>query len=268
MGQETSVDRERLSAAAIRAVERIAGMVRDLPDTGIPIPGSEWTVGETAAHLAFTNIGLAIMARGLFIPYADGTPEGFAEANAGSLEGYPDRDGAVLAGRIVDGMRAFLAEAAAQPPGRLYETPMGTMDMDTFASYALTHNLMHGCAIADGLGAPYPFEPDHAAMVWPFLAHAIPLMLDRGAAGGLDATIELRVDNIVSRTLVFGGGKVTVGTTAPGPVDCSITADPLTFFLVIVKLVSVADAVRRGGLKISGPRPELGPMLPSFYEVP
>jgi uncharacterized protein (TIGR03083 family) len=268
MGQGAIVDRDRLSAAALRVVERIAGMVRDLSHTDIPIPRSEWTVGETAAHLAFTNIGLAIMARGLFIPYADGTREGFAAANADSLEGYSDRDGAVLAGRIVDGMRAFVAEAAAQPPGELYQTPMGTMDMDTFASYALTHNLMHGCAIADGVGAPYPFEPDLVPMVWPFLGHAIPLMVDRGAAGGLDATIELRSNHRFSRTLVFGGGKVTVGGTAPGPVDCSITADPLTLFLVIVKLVSVADAIDRGSLTISGPRPELGPMLPSFYEMP
>ena len=268
MGQEAIVDRDRLSAAALELAERIAGMVRDLPDTDIPIPGSEWTVGETAAHLAFTNIGLAIMARGLFIPYADGTKEGFAAANADSLEGYPDRDGAVLAGRIVDGMRAFLAEAAAQPSGELYRTPMGTMDMDTFASYVLTHNLMHGCQIADGLGAPYPFEPEHAAMVWPFLGHAIPLMVDQSAAGGLDATIELTVERSFSRALVFGGGKVTVWSAAPGPVDCSISADPLTFFLVTLKLVSVADAVERGSLKIGGPRPELGPMLPSFYEVP
>lgn len=268
MGQGAVVDRERVSAAALTVAERIAGMVRDLPDTGIPIPGSEWTVGETAAHLAFTNIGVAIMARGLFIPYADGTREGFAAANADSLEGYPERDGAVLAGRIVDGMRAFLAEAAAQPPGDVYRTPMGAMDMDTFASYVLTHNLMHGCAMADGLRLPYPFEPGHAAMVWPFLSHAIPLMLDRNAARGLDACIELAVEGAFKGVLVFGGGKVTVKSTAPEPVDCFMSADPLTFFLVIFKLVSVADAVERGGLEIRGPRPELGTMLPSFYEVP
>jgi uncharacterized protein (TIGR03083 family) len=268
MGQGTVVDRDRIGAALRSVGDRIAAMVRDLPDTAIPIPRSEWTVGEAAAHLAYTNIGLAIMARGLFIPYADGTRAGFAEANADALESYPDRDGALLAGRIVDGIRAFVAEAAAQPPGGSYQTPMGTMDLDTFAAYVLTHNLMHGCQIADAVRAPHPVEPEHAAMVWRFLAHMMPVVLDERAVGALDACIELTVEGAFSGVLVFGDGTVTVEPTASGPVDCHLWADPVTFFRMMLQLVDVPEAVEQGGLRISGPRPELGAMLPSLYEVP
>lgn len=264
MSNLTSVVSTEISAALVTVAERVAAMVRDLPDTAIPIPGSEWTVGETAAHLAFTNIGLAMMARGLFIPYADGTREGFAEANAVSLEGYPDRDGALLAGRIVDGVRRFLAEAAAQPPGETYVTPMGEMDMDTFRSYVLTHNLMHGCAMADGLGVPHPYEPAHAPMVWRFLSHAI-TTLGRGVE--LEASLELHVEGAFDATLVFARGAVSVeppGRTA----DATVWMDPVTFFLVVVQLISPADAMARGGMRVAGPRPELGTQFWTMYEVP
>lgn len=261
-----AADSAQVSASLLAVAELLAAMVRDLPDTNIPIPGSEWTVGEQAAHLAYTNVGLAIMARGLFIPYADGTREGFREANADSLDGYPDRDGALLAGRIVEGARAFVAEAAAQPPGEMYQTPMGTMDLDTFRAYVLTHNLMHGCAMADGLGLPSPFEPRHAALVWPFLAHALPLMLHEDA--GLEGTIELTVEGCFSAALVLGGGTARVEDAAPGQVDCHLSADPLTFFRVILRMQAVDDAVRRGTLRLTGPRPELGAQLPDHLEVP
>lgn len=271
MSQGTVVDRDQISAALVDVAGRIAAMVRDLPDTAIPIPRSEWTVGEAAAHLAYTNIGLAIMARGLFVPYADGTRAGFAEANAAALDGYPDRDGALLAGRIVDGVRSFVAEAAAQPPGGTYETPMGTMDLDTFAAYVLTHNLMHGCQIADAVGAPYPFEPEHAAMVWRFLSHGIPVMFREEAAAELvpaGARVAVTVEGAVSGMLVFGDGTVRVEPGAAGEADCHLSADPLTFFRVMLQLVDVPEAVERGGLRVWGPRPELGALLPSLYEVP
>lgn len=264
MSNLTSVDTTEVSAALVTVAERVAGMVRELPDTAIPIPGSEWTVGETAAHLAFTNIGLAMMARGLCIPYADGTREGFAEANAVSLEGYPDRDGALLAGRIVEGVRTFLAEAAAQPPGGTYVTPMGEMDIDTFRSYVLTHNLMHGCAMADALGLPYPYEPAHAPMVWRFLSHAI-TALGRGVE--LEATLELHVEGAFDATLVFAGGAVSVEPPAR-TADATVWMDPVTFFLVVVQLLSPADAMGRGGMRVAGPRPELGTKFWTMYEVP
>ena len=54
--------------AAETIAGRVAAMVRDLPDVNIPIPNSEWRVSEAAAHLAYANLGMAMMARGLAIP--------------------------------------------------------------------------------------------------------------------------------------------------------------------------------------------------------
>src|SRR5713226_786431 len=118
-------------AAVQRAAEsiagRVAGMVRGLPDMNLPIPNSEWTVGEAAAHLAFANLGMAMMARGLEIPYGDGTRAGLQEANAVALEGFTERDGAVLADRMVAAVGMVFEEARVQPPDRVCVTPMGRM---------------------------------------------------------------------------------------------------------------------------------------------
>jgi hypothetical protein len=47
-----------------------------------------------------------------------------------------------------------------------------------------------------------------------------------------------------------------------------MSADPLTFFRVTLRMQSVADAVGRGTLKLRGPRPELGAKLPDHLDVP
>jgi hypothetical protein len=265
------IDRVQVTRAAVEVAERVAGMVGRLVDTDIPIPGSDWTVGETAAHLEYTNIGLGLIARGLDVPYGDGTLGGLAEANADSFEFLTDRDGTVLGPRILTAVRVFAAEAVAQPDDRVTNTPMGTMGIDALASYVLTHNLMHGCAIAAALGAASPFRPEHAPLMWPFLRVALERTLDADAAAGLTASIEVTVEGAFSGVLVFDEGRLTV-TAAAGPgtrsVDCHVSIDPETFFLWVVKLVTTPEAIQRGGLKVWGPRPELGSMLPDLFTVP
>ena len=46
--------------------ERYARLVEGLPDTSIPIPGSEWTVREAAVHLAWGPTRIAGFATGQF----------------------------------------------------------------------------------------------------------------------------------------------------------------------------------------------------------
>src|SRR5258708_2029493 len=105
--------------AAETIAGRVAAMVRDLPDVNIPIPNSEWRVSEAAAHLAYANLGMAMMARGLEIPHGDGTREGLAVANAVALEGFTERDGAILADRIIAGARMVFDEAKVKPTNQV-----------------------------------------------------------------------------------------------------------------------------------------------------
>ena len=80
-----AVDRAGTCEALLEVTEKLADMIRPLPDTAIPIPGADWTVGETANHVA--------MAGQIFDNYSQGTALGTGGVqaavtnalNAGSL---------------------------------------------------------------------------------------------------------------------------------------------------------------------------------------
>jgi len=255
------------SVALINAA-RIADMVRDLGDTDIKIPHSDWTVGDAAAHLAFTTLGMAMMARGLEIPYGDGTREGLAVANEVALEGFSERDGAELGQRIVDGARMVFEEAAAQPPDRSCPTPMGTMPLDGLLAYLLMHHAMHGSAIATALDAPWPFEPEDVALMWPFINHILPRIVAWDTAAAVTACYEVHAGDVLEFALMFDDGRLTVAPTASRPADCIVHADPQVFLLIMVKVVAVEDAIQDGDLEFSGPRAELGFLLPGLFNMP
>lgn len=243
-------------------------MVRDLPDLDLRIPRSDWTVGEAAAHLAFTTLGMAMMARGLEIPYGDGTREGLAEANHFALEGFTERDGAVLAERIVAGVQMLFDEAAVQPPDRMCPTPMGVMPVGGLTSYVVVHHSMHGSAISTAFGAPWPFDPEHVAFMWPFLEHLLPRVVDVIAAAGVSASFELHFNDILSFFLTFDDGEVQATRTPSHPADCVVSGDAQVLFLVLAKVLTMEAAVEAGDVRLAGPDPELGLRLPDLLNVP
>src|SRR5260370_33054751 len=102
---------------------------------------------------------MAMMARGLEIPHGDGTREGLAVANAVALEGFTERDGAILADRMVAAARMVFDEAGGQPPDPVCPTPMGRMPVGTPPSYLAVHETLPGAAGPHGGGAPRPVRP-------------------------------------------------------------------------------------------------------------
>jgi uncharacterized protein (TIGR03083 family) len=247
---------------------RIAAMITAHPDPARRIPRSDWTVGEAAAHLAFTTLGLAMMARGLAIPYGDGTRAGLAEANAVALDGYSERDLATLAAELIVNTRIVFQEAAAAPPDQVCLTPMGTVGLDGLTAYVLTHQAMHGSAIATALGAPLPFDADHLPLMWPFLQHALGQVLASEEAAGLTASFALRVTGSFSVGITLSAGRLTFGCPAPAVVDCELSGDPQVLFLLLIKLLDAGEALQAGTLHLSGPRAELGLRLMELFDVP
>lgn len=261
-------DMAAVQEAAETIAQRVAAMVRNLADVNIPIPNSEWRVGEAAAHLAFANLGMAMMARGLEIPYGDGTREGLQEANAVALEGFTERDGAILADRMVAAVAMVFDEARVQPPDAMAPTPMGTMPVETLVSYLVVHQAMHGSAIATALRAPWPFDAEHLPLMWPFIEFVMPRVVDASEAAGVTACVELHFGDVLSCALMIDDGSATAALTPSRPPDCVISGDAQTLFLVIVKVLRIQDAIDAGDLTLSGPRPDLGLRMPDFFNVP
>ena len=118
---------------------RIDGLIRDLPDTNVAVPGSEWTVGESAAHLAITKYWFARVFSGEDqLRYGEGTIDSLVPTNARTLAEFNERDGARLADLILERTGIFLEAASTMPSTRIFETPMGRMDTVTTASYMAT----------------------------------------------------------------------------------------------------------------------------------
>lgn len=259
---------ERNTEAAREVVLKMAGMLDGLADTNIPVPRSEWTVGEQGAHIAFANIGFGMYAMGLEYPHGDGTRAGLAEANDVALYGFPVRDGSELAGHLRQGIENFIAAVKSGSPDQDCPSPLGHMPLGTLTSYFLIHNLMHGCAIASGLNQDFPVEPRHLIQVWPLILHAFPSFVDHGAAAGLKGCVQVRVPGALEFSFAIEDSQLSVLPPNSRPADCVVTAEAVHFFLVLVKILSVQEAVDLGHMQVSGADPGLFARLMNAIDVP
>ncbi|MFJ9950719.1 maleylpyruvate isomerase family mycothiol-dependent enzyme [Kitasatospora sp. NPDC091207] len=264
--------RDAVPAALLDAVlgvaEDIAALLRDRPDSGRPIPGARWTVGEAAAHLALANELMAALAGGERRGYGDGTPDGLAEANAASLAAFPERDATVLAGEIVRHARAFTTACAGRPASAPALTPLGPMDLATLASYLLTHMLGHGYDLALALRRPHMVDRHRVALTVPFLMTAMPRVVDAGSAAGHSARYDLRVRGGARFTVTFRDG---VATVSPGPVpqpDCTILTEPVTFLLLALGRCNPFAVLARGKVLAWGRKPWLALGFPLLFNAP
>ncbi|MFC9125680.1 hypothetical protein ACFT4A_02380 [Streptomyces sp. NPDC057099] len=99
---------EGLGQAIRETASAIAALLDGAADMTVPVPGLEWTVGETAAHLALANGLMADLASGQERVYGDGMPQSLAAANAQSLIEFPERRAEPLAAMIVEQADVFL----------------------------------------------------------------------------------------------------------------------------------------------------------------
>jgi hypothetical protein len=264
-----AVDMPVLSEAMQTVAGRIATMIRDLPDTGVRIPGSDWTVGDTAAHLAITKGAVArYVGAQEDMGYGDGTVAGLAPTNARYLAEYSERSGAGLADLIVENTRLVTQGLGGYPTPHEFAMFIGPMDSATTASYMHTHLMQHGSAIAKALHKPYPVDRETVALTLIFLLHSLPLFVDKRAARGLNASYEIRLRGGARFGIRFDAGEATVEMAPSRKVDCYISAEPVAFFLLAMGLESQWPLIARGKLMTWGPRPWLALKLPRLIVAP
>lgn len=257
-----------LSEQIVAVARRIAELTASSPSTGIAIPGASWTVGEAAAHLVLANGLMAAIAGGRPSPYGDGTKSGLADANAQSLSGYQERDATVLGAQLTANADAFVEAARGRPGTDLVDTPLGPLTMDLLSRYVLAHQLSHGTAIASALRVAPLVRPDHVPLVLPFVLATMPRLVDPATIGDFTAVYEVRVRGVSRFSAVFAGGKATIGEQHDGPVDCVISADPVSFFLLAAGLANQWPLIARGRLRAWGRRPWLALRFRRFFAIP
>ncbi|MGY0064958.1 maleylpyruvate isomerase family mycothiol-dependent enzyme [Streptomyces sp. LZ34] len=253
---------------AIRATAGdIAVLLRGAADTGVPVPGSRWSVGEVAAHLAQANELMADVAAGRPRPYGDGTPDGLAEANEVALAAFAERGAEPLAAMIVDQADAFLEAAARPAPHDELVSPMGPMSMDVLGSYLLTHMLGHGYDLARALGRPHMVSRARAELSLPFLMVAMPRVVSPTAAGHT-ARYTVRLGGDVCFGATFTNGAVAVSPRPPVRPECTILMEPVAFLLVALGRLGPWGALARGRVLAWGRKPWLAPRFPTLFTPP
>lgn len=258
---------EGLAEAIHDTAEEIAALLRGRTDTDIPVPGSTWTLGEAAAHLAQANELMADIAAGHDRPYGDGTPQSLAAANERSLAGFGERGADPLAEMIVAQADAFLAAAEQRPLDETVITPLGSMDVATLGSYLLTHMLGHGYDLARAVGRPHMLDGTRVELSMPFMITSMPRVV-APAAAGLTARFTIRLRGGQRFGATFTDGTLTVG---PGPLsrpDCTILIEPVTFLLIALGRCDPWGAMARGRVLTWGRRPWLAPRFPALFTAP
>ncbi len=263
----TPAEVDRNTEAAREVVLKIADMLDGLEDTDIPVPRSEWTVGEQGAHIAFTNIGFGMFAMGLEYPYGDGTKDGLAEANDIGLMSFPERDGTALAQHLRVGVHNFISAVSTSSVHQVCDSPLGAMPLGTLTSYFLIHNLMHGCAISFGLVEHFPFKAEHLEMVWPLVQHAFPNWVNPSTSEGVTGSAQVVVGDFEA-VFRMENSELSVLPGDATPVDCVVEAEPTHFFFVLVKILTVQEAIDLGHMKVSGTDPDLFARIMNALDVP
>lgn len=256
------------SEAARVVVLKVADMLDGLADTAIPVPRSEWNVGEQGAHIAFANIGFGMYAMGLEYPYSDGTQAGLAEENEVSLIGFPERDGTALAQHLRTAVDNFIGAVKAGDPDQEVSTPLGKMPRGTLSSYFLIHNLMHGCAISSALNHDFPVQPEHLPMLWPLITAKFNQFVNPSAGRGVAGAVHVSVPGYLETTFRMEDSQLTILPGFQGAADCRVEAEPTHFFLVMIKLLSVPEAIDLGHIKTSGANPLLFGRIMNAVDVP
>lgn len=256
-------------ADAIRATAgQIAELLRGAPDTGAPVPGLVWTVGEVAAHLAQANALMAEVAAGRSHPYGDGTPQGIAAANEQALAACGERRTEPLAAMIVTQADAYLDAVAEHPADETLMTPMGPMNRVVLGSYLLTHMLGHGYDLARALRRPHMVDRTRVALTLPFMVEAMPRVTDAAATAGLNARYVVRLWGGGRFGVTFTDGTATVGHDLPERPDCTISMEPVTFLLMALGRCSPWGAMARGRVLAWGRKPWTGPRFPEYFRAP
>jgi len=285
----STIDWRRAGDALADQVARVTTLLRSVGDPGAPAVG-DWNLAQVAMHLSQAWLVVPGLAADNLSDIATELP-GMEVTTGGSLindlwelsdvtstgvDGDSERDPAVLADRIDERARLFLAGLEAQLPEESHAWLVDGVRVSrlTLICHLLNETTVHGFDIARADGRKWVIPPSHAAMIVdgflvPVIAGLGPRdLVDQEAAHGLRATYEIHVRGGGRHLFVFDDGTLVVESPGSRPVDCHISADPAAFLLVAWGRRSQWSAIARGQLVAWGRRPWLGPRFRHLIRNP
>jgi hypothetical protein len=249
---------EARSALEVTA-SRTADLVRSLPDLNVVLPPqSVWTAREAAIHLVNYAGVYTDIANGIPSPVAIQAKEYLAAENARRIAEIPETDPEKVADLMTEGVAGLLEVTAGrsgdQPVVFHQNTPM---DLAGLVCICVGEHLLHGYDIAAAVGSPWPIDPLHAQLVLYGYGPIYANVLNSATTQGLTASYGIELRGGPSFTVRFVDGEYGLELPDSGPVDCTISADPVAYFLVATGRMSQWEAIALGLIGAGGPRAEL-----------
>jgi hypothetical protein len=131
--------------------------------------------------------------------------------------------------------------------------------VDCLTALALSELTMHGRDIATGTGRPWPISAEHAKLILGTVCPEMaPLVVRPEAGRGAPVTYEVRLRGNGPRFVIRVADGTAEVRAVGGRVDCVISADPVTYLLVVYGRMPLGRALLRGGILAKGRRPWLG----------
>jgi uncharacterized protein (TIGR03083 family) len=243
------------------AATHSAQLWRRVSDSDVPVPGLDWTAGETAAHVIgdlrdYTQ-ALTRYANG-YLTHADREPESpsklSAAVNARHLADIPDRNLHRLATLLEESAARYLAVASAVDDNNSILTPNGlVIAPSTMTGLLLGEQLIHGMDIARATERMWSISPEDARLVIPAVLSVAPNYL-RHSRRHERVSFELRIRGGERYRMAVKDGAATV-TAAGEAADCTITADPVAFLLLGFGRTPQWSPLLRGKVRPGGRMP-------------
>ena len=272
MALDTAADAAMAREALASVVPRLTALIRSIRNPAAHAVG-DWNAGDVAVHLAHVWETLPALANGgLESPLR--APGELAGLTASRVRGEQDRDLEATATRIEAAASAYLTIPTTESAMRPWLVEGTALPASCFSCHLLNESLVHGYDIAHAEGRRWRIEPAHAGMaimgfVFPALSVVDPTFpVDQERGAGVRACFDIRVRRTGRVFFILDDGAATIEAPSRRPVDCHISAEPTTLFLLLWSRTSQWPGALTGRLSVWGRRPWLGIRLPRMLRNP
>jgi uncharacterized protein (TIGR03083 family) len=262
MTETTALDQARAAVEALAGAT--ADLLRSLPSTDTPIPGSEWTVRDAAAHLVDGAALYCDIANGvsspIMAPIGDGAAfrDAIAVYTRQRLADIPETDPFRLATLVVDAAARLIETTGGRSDDQPVPFHCGmTLRLADLLGISVGEHVLHGYDIALATGRPWPIDPAHAALALGAYAPNFGLCVNRTTTRGINVAYEIELRGVGRSVARFVDGTYRLECADSGPVDCVISADPVAYLLLGTGRLHQCTAVALGLLSAGGSQPEL-----------
>jgi uncharacterized protein (TIGR03083 family) len=249
-------DRDTALAGVREASARWSELLRSVTDPSLTAIG-HWSIGDVGTHTTHIFSMYPKLVRGEASPIQDHLA--MAAYWDRMLAEDSERDPGAIADRIDAATEEFCSVATPEVWEQITSWHGGLkIPVYALASFLMNEAELHGLDVARAAGKPWAVDPGRARMIIDGHLPTLPHFLNADAVAGLTATYDLRVRGGSRVYFTVRDEQLTIDTTAPGRVDCHISADPVAYLLVGYGRTGQLGPILTGKIVAWGRKPWLG----------